>query len=228
VAPVRDSHPKQLPIEGIAVPSESEYIESVFDLTEEKVERLKRVKPKLLGITCGRSDCDKGLHCFDAGKTRLKFERGKCQHCGTDLVKWDEVWLRDTRDVDKKFAFFEAEWIRHFFFHVPITARIRKYAHKNGLVGLGNIVEEQLHHKKMLKYVPAFDWNQTKMLDGTIVHWARHAVACCCRACMNYWHNVPLDRELATEDIKYFKELALKFIVKRMPDLAQGSVSTQN
>src|SRR6266446_1851836 len=145
VSPARDVPSKQLPIEGMADPTSSAYVASVFDLTEEK------------------------------------FERGKCQECGMDLLKWDEVWLRDTRDVDKKFAFFEREWIRHFFFHVPTTSRIRKYAHKHGLEGLGRILQNQLRNKKMLTYIPALDSTQTKMLDGTIVHWARHAVGCCCR-----------------------------------------------
>ncbi len=222
MSPARDVPSKQLPIEGMADPTSSAYVASVFDLTEEKVEKLKRVKPKLLGIRCRRTECGQGLHCFDAVKARPKFERGKCQECGMDLVKWDEVWLRDTRDVDKKFAFFEREWIRHFFFHVPTTSRIRKYAHKHGLEGLGRILQGQLRNKKMLTYIPALDSTQTKMLDGTIVHWARHAVGCCCRRCMTYWHNVPFDHELTDEDIDYFKELVVKFIAKRIPDLGTG------
>lgn len=222
MAQAKDSHRKQLSIEGLTQSGNSEYIESVFDLTEDKVEKLKRTKPKLLGIRCRRTDCAKGLHCFDSAKARPKYERGKCQECGVELVKWDEVWLHDTRDVEKKFAFLETEWIRHFFFHVPTTERIRKYARKHGLAGLGRIIENQLRNKKMLNYIAALDRTQTKMLDGTIVHWARHAVGCCCRGCMNYWHNVPLDHELTDEDIKYFTELALKFIATRMPDLGVG------
>ncbi|MCI0562912.1 MAG: DUF4186 domain-containing protein [Nitrososphaera sp.] len=219
MAPNQDSQRKQQPVDGTDQSNEWDFIDSVFDLTEEKVERLKHIKPKLLGIKCRRADCGKGLHCFDARRAKPKFEEGRCQECGADLVKWDEVWLRDTRDVEKKFAFFETEWIRHFFFHVPLTSRIRKYANNHGLAGLGRIVEDQLRSHKMLKYLPAFDRTQTPMLRGTIIHWARHAVACCCRACMCYWHNVPLDQELTDQDIQYFKALALKFIEKRMPDL---------
>jgi hypothetical protein len=219
VSPTRNVPSKQVPIEGAPQLVSPAYVDSVFDLTEDKVEQIKRVKPKLLGIRCRRTDCDKGLHCFDAVKAKPKFERGKCQECGVDLVKWDEMWSPDTRDVDKKFAFFEREWIRHFFFHVPTTPRIRKYAHKHGLKGLGQILEDQLRNKKMLKYIPAFDSTQTKMLDGTIVHWARHAVGCCCRRCLTYWHNIPFDHELNKEDIAYFRELVLKFIAKRIPDL---------
>jgi hypothetical protein len=141
------------------------------------------------------------------------------------LVNWDEAWLKDLRDVEKKFAFFEMEWVRHFFFHVPITKRIRKYAYEHGLEGLGAILESQLRNKKMLRYIPALDSTQTQMLSGTIVHWARHAVGCCCRRCLTYWHNIPFDHELTDEDIAYFRALVLKFISKRMPDLPLKSAA---
>lgn len=217
----RISNKNQRHLDGMSQSEDPRFIESVEDLTEEKVERLKKVKPAILGIKCGRSACANGLHCFDSGKAHPQFEAGTCQHCGIDLIHWDEVRSRETRNVNAKFEFFEKEWIRHFFFHVPITARIHKYADKHGLAGLGDILESQLRQNKMLRFIPALDWNQTKMLDGTIVHWARHAVACCCRACMNYWHNVPLSQELNDDDIKYFKELGLKFIAKRIPDLTR-------
>jgi hypothetical protein len=223
----KDVSPKQLSIEGLPS-TNSDYIASVFDLTEEKVEKLKRVKPKLLGIRCRRSECQEGLHCFDSVKRRPRFQPGKCQSCGVDLVQWSEVWTHDVRDVEKKFSFFQTEWIRHFFFHVPITDRIRRYAETRGLDDLGKIIERQLRSKKMLNYMPPLDIKQTAMLDGTIVHWARHAVACCCRRCMKYWHNVSLDHELSEDDIQYFKELSLKFITKRMPNLMQTPAVNRN
>ena len=196
-----------------------DYINSVFELTPDDVERKKHKKPKMLGIVCKRSDCTEELHCFDSSPSTLKFAAGKCQSCGIDLVDWDVVWVRDLRTVDAKFDFFKKEWIRHFFFHVPLTPRVEKYARKHGMNSLIAILESQLRKGKMLRYMPALDWNQTKMLDGTIVHWARHATASCCRACMSYWHNIPLEQELRTEDIEYFKELAKRFIRMRIPDL---------
>lgn len=216
----RNAKSDQLSLEELNEMKAAQRIDSVFDLTPDKVECLKRVKPKLLGITCGRADCSKGLHCFDPGRTQLRYSKGCCQQCGTDLVNWDKVWLRDSRDVGAKFEFFETEWIRHFFFHVPLSSRVEKYARQHGLIGLGEIVEHQLRQKKMLTYMPTLDWNQTKMLDGTIVHWARHAVACCCRGCMNYWHNIPLSQDLGEDEVKYFKELALTYISRRMPNLS--------
>jgi hypothetical protein len=214
----------QLRLPGVVEAEGSDRIDSVFDLTPEEVERLKRVKPKLLGLRCGRTDCAKGLHCFDRSRVRRRYKQGACQQCGAELIDWGEVWLRDSRDIEKKFEFFRREWIRHFFFHVPITGRIEKYARRFGQLGLAEVLEKQLRQNKMLRYIPALDGRQTKMLDGTIVHWARHAVGCCCRGCMSYWHNIPLDQELTGSDVAYLKGLAVKFIVKRMPDLASEAV----
>jgi hypothetical protein len=134
-------------------------------------------------------------------------------------VDWDKVHVRDLRTVGAKFECFQTEWIRHFFFHVPVTDRVERYATKHGLQGLAKIFEDQLTKEKMLRFIPALDWDQTKMLDGTIVHWARHATASCCRACMKYWHNIPLERRLTQDDVKYLRELGMRYIRLRMPTL---------
>jgi hypothetical protein len=113
----------------------------------------------------------------------------------------------------------KVEWIRHFFFHVPITPRIKGHAQTLGLDGLATLAEHQLMQGKMLQFNPDWDFNQTKMLDGNIVHWARHAVACCCRKCMAYWHNVPTSARLSAQDVEYFKQLIILYIRQRIPDL---------
>lgn len=203
-----------------------EVIKSVHDLTPSDVERLKKKRPKLLGIVCGRSDCKRDLHCFSdrqSAQIRTRSEPrtadGRCRDCGVQLVDWDMVRVRDLKTIAAKFDYFQREWIRHFFFHVPVSSRVEKYARKHGFKGLSKILEDQLSNKRMLRFIPALDFNQTSMLDGTIVHWARHATASCCRACMKYWHGVPLDRELTAEDIRYFRELGMRYIALRMPTL---------
>jgi hypothetical protein len=206
----------QLDLPGIG--GETEIIDSVFDLNAGDVERLKKRKPKALGIVCGRSDCERGLHCFGPNRD-INHSSGACRSCGVNLIDWAAFRARSLGDVDAKFNLLGKEWIRHFFFHVPITPRIEWYAAKHGYDGLADAIESQIQQPKMLRFMPALDWNQTAMLDGTIVHWARHATACCCRACMKYWHNIPFDHELGREDADYFKHLVMHYVRLRMPDL---------
>jgi|SRR5882724_1007784 len=217
---IEASHDKQVSLFDDG--TQSEIIESVYELTAVDVERLKKTRPKLLGIVCGRTDCKRELHCFSdrqSAQIRTRSADGRCRDCGVQLVDWDMVRVRDLRTVGAKFECFQREWIRHFFFHVPVTPRIEKYATKHGSKGLSKILEDQLTNKRMLKFIPALDFNQTSMLDGTIVHWARHATASCCRACMKYWHGVPLDRELSREDVRYFRDLGMRYIALRLPNL---------
>jgi hypothetical protein len=195
-------------------------IDSVFDLNVDDVERLKKKKPKSLGIVCHRADCKRDLHCFNPSASKLRFSAGRCQTCGVELVDWNSTHLRDLRDVGETFEYLKKEWIRHFFFHVPITSRIESYARHRRMKGLSEVLERQLRHGKMLRFDPKFDWQQTAMLRGTIVHWARHATACCCRRCMKYWHNIPFDQELTNDNIEYFKQLGLRYIELRLPTLS--------
>jgi hypothetical protein len=206
----------QLDLPGF--PEGAQIIDSVFDLSADDVERIKKKKPKKLGIVCTRSDCKRNLHCFGGARNGVSPE-GACRACGADLIDWQTVCTRESTDFEAKFNFLTKEWIRHFFFHVPVTARIELYARKHGYRGLTAITAHQLEQKKILRYMPAQDWKQTPMLDGTIVHWARHATASCCRACMRYWHGIPLTHELLDKDVDYFTKLVMHYIQMRMPDL---------
>lgn len=203
---------------------EPERIESVFDLTSARVEQLKRRKSKTLGIVCGRTDCVRNLHCFRPKERARASHPGPCQQCGADLVNWTQVHARNTLNTEDRFELLKKEWVRHFFFHVPITPRVEGYARKYGFHGLVDVARHQLGSGKMLRFIEEGDFNQTKMLDGTIVHWARHAVACCCRRCMAYWHNVPLAAELSMDDINYFGRLVGLYIKHRMPELEDFGV----
>ncbi len=196
-----------------------ECIGSVHTLTSDDVERLRSKKPKTLGIRCNRSECEQDLHCFLPSGKDSSYIPGPCRACGVDLIDWDKMSIRDLRDVQEKFKILKVEWIRHFFFHVPITPRIEAYARKNGLNGLAAAAQRQLSQGKMIRFNSDWDFSQTKMLDGTIVHWARHAVACCCRKCMAYWHNVPVTTDLCASDIDYFRQLIVLYIKERIPDL---------
>ena len=63
----------------------SEYVRSVSDLTPEKVEQIKLIRPRELGIRCKRTDHTKNLHYYGPRKADLWVPPGSCIECGTDL-----------------------------------------------------------------------------------------------------------------------------------------------
>jgi hypothetical protein len=209
----------QLELSGIPASSAgADYVKSVHDLSADDVERLKKIRPNKLGIICGRPDCNKKLHAFRPPLRRAGLPAG-CQLCGVEVVTWNLMQTRDLSTVDLKIEMLKNEWIRHFFFNIPIPPRVERFAKAKGLVGLEQVAHDQLTAAKMLNFNQKFDWNQTKMLDGTIVHWARHAVGCCCRRCMAYWHNVPLTATLTSSDIDYFRQFIMAYVKLRVPIL---------
>ena len=196
-------------------------IKDVYTLTPALIEDYvnRKVRPKLLNLTCGRSECDQELHTFRPPSTNLS-STGivSCTRCGTGLAGVDPASLREA-PPQILFGALQQEWIRHFFFHLPLTDRIRDYAEKHGREGLADIAASQLRSGRMIGYSPRWDSQQTAMLRGTIVHWARHAVACCCRRCIAYWHGIPMSATLTEADINYFQELIMQYLDLRLPDL---------
>ena len=202
-------------------PAEDDNNVDLLTLTPERLEHLKKKRPSLLGLTCGRSECERGLHSFrpkrmDLGRVGME----PCNSCGIEIVPMGTALPRDLGQFEAVLALLDCEWIRHFFLQAPVTPRIEKFAVGLGKEGILAKAEEHLAQKKMIEYMPALDFNQTKMLDGTIVHWARHALACCCRRCMAYWHGVPLHSKLTDQDIHYFQQLIGRYVDRKLPSLS--------
>jgi hypothetical protein len=182
---------------------------------------LRKIRPKTLNLTCGRSECDSELHTFrPLGIDLTATGVVPCTKCGTELTGWNPTKLKYA-EPDMLFAMLQREWIRHFFFHLPLTDRVTKFAYKNGRQGLAEIAGNQLRTGRMIGYSPRWDAQQTAMLRGTIVHWARHAVACCCRRCIAYWHGIPMSAELSEGDVLYFQQLIVRYIDMRLPELQE-------
>ncbi len=55
------------------------------------------------------------------------------------------------------------------------------------------------------------DGKQTPM-RGHPVFKAQHACACCCRGCLEKWHQIPKGRELRPEEKDYIVNLLMKWI----------------
>ena len=55
------------------------------------------------------------------------------------------------------------------------------------------------------------DGKQTPM-RGHPVFIAQHACACCCRGCLERWHNIPKGRELTDNEVNYIVSLLMEWI----------------
>jgi hypothetical protein len=172
-----------------------------------------------LKLSCRKSDCNSGLHCFQESKRRARFPRGSCQACGANtLVDWQRVATRSIDDVVHTFECLKHEWIRHHFWHSPIDRWALNYAVRKGRVGLRLAMPKRLQSSVGIRH--SRDGRQTPW-DRSMLYYAQHATACCCRKCIEYWHGIQPDQELSTKDIEYFTELCLRYIWERLPDLAE-------
>ncbi len=170
-----------------------------------------------LAISCTQSDCDSGLHCFRKSRQMAPEQVGQCRSCGAQLVDWQRVYQRDVSDATFTFQALKGEWIRHQFWHMPIDDAAENHARRKGRIKLRAAAEHRLRRSIGTKD-PTWDGRQTPK-QGNILYYAQHALACCCRTCLEYWHNIPQDVELTQEQLDYFVELIMMYVDERMPQL---------
>lgn len=180
----------------------------------------KHNRPKLepLKLSCTKSDCDKGLHCFRESKRRVKHPSGACQACGASLVNWDRVRKRDPQDFEHTFESLKNEWIRHHYWHEKVDEHARRHALRKGREGIRLAIEKRIRNSLIVDNPR--EGRQTPW-TGNILYYAQHATACCCRRCVEYWHDIPKTQPLTDDQVTYFKELCLRYIFDRMPELPE-------
>ena len=68
-------------------------------------------------------------------------------------------------------------------------------------------------NNKLSSAKPENDGKQTPM-KGHPVFIAMHACGCCCRSCLEKWHNIPKGRELTAEEKDYIVSLLMIWIIR--------------
>ena len=111
----------------------------------------------------------------------------------------------------------QKELIRHEFWHRAFDEDAVLHARRKGRDRLRDAVAHRLR-----KYVGgaknAREGRQTPF-SGNVIFYAQHALACCCRKCMEYWYGTEMGRKLTDEELAYFTELVMMFLGQRFPDL---------
>jgi hypothetical protein len=173
-----------------------------------------------LKIKCRSTDCAQGLHCFLRTKRqRVEVASGSCYACGEHLVDMDRVHQRSLRDVQHTFHALKRELVRHHFWHVPIDQKALNHARRKGRTGLRVAAERRLRTSVGRPDNP-YDGRQTPY-KGNVLFYAQHAVAACCRKCIEEWHGISRDKELTEDELSYLTELVCMFVSHRLPNLSE-------
>lgn len=181
----------------------------------------KRPELEPLQIRCTRSDCENGLHCFKKTRAMAPSQVGQCRSCGVKPIDWDRVRRHDVADASFTFEALKYEWVRHHFWHADIDDKAQAKAKRKGWDRLRVSADERLR-ASIGKAHQFRDGTQTPF-DGNILYYAQHALACCCRSCLEYWHGIPKGTALADEDIEYLAQLVMLYVADRMPELVPAT-----
>lgn len=171
-----------------------------------------------LKVSCTHSECEKGLHCFLATrKMKLEMTQGRCRSCGVDLIDWQRVHQRNPADAAFTFGGLKKEFIRHYFWHVPMDDEALARAKKKGAIALRAGAAKRIR-QALAKAKPFRDGMQTPF-SGNVVYYAQHATATCCRKCVEEWHGIPRGQALTEEQVEYLAKLIVLYFDERLRDL---------
>ena len=70
----------------------------------------------------------------------------------------------------------------------------------------------EIINKRIRPENPCNDGKQTPMKQVHPVFIAQHACACCCRSCIEKWHNIKKNKELTKEEIDYIVSIIMEWI----------------
>lgn len=173
-----------------------------------------------LKITCTSTNCEENLHCFKPTREMDDANKGMCRTCGADLIDWKRVQKKALSDMQHTFEALKLEYYRHHYWHKAIDQKAINHAKRKGRIGLRGAVRKRLINS-VSKFNKQFDGRQTPQ-EGNIIYYAQHALACCCRKCIEYWHGIPRDTNLSEPQIEYFENLIMMYIDDRVPDLTDN------
>jgi hypothetical protein len=169
-------------------------------------------------ITCTSVSCDDDLHCFlQPKRAGGKPYFGACRACPADPVDWPQAHKRDPAQIDNLFRQQRKELIRYVMWSKPFDDKAKARAKRLGWEQMLASIRQKLK-TSVGKPAGAWDGRQTKM-DSDVVFYGQHATATCCRKCMKYWHDIPLDRSLTESELDYCELLVRRYLELRRPEI---------
>lgn len=117
-----------------------------------------------------------------------------------------EEWLKEDLFVRLSRSTFRSR------FH--LSEKDKDYVRQKGMDTIHQHAQDFVA-KRLAPAVIPNDGKQTPM-RGHPVFIAQHATACCCRGCLEKWHNIPAGRELTQAEQDYVVNVLIKWIQKEM------------
>lgn len=186
----------------------------------------RRLNPER--ISCVGTSCSDQLHCFRLTKQLAKkIGPGTCRVCKKALVEIGRIAKKSLDDIDYTFSALQLEYVRHYFWHVQFTQIVMDQARRAAGRGLTAAIKTQIK-RNIAEAEPYFDGRQTPTAPSkaNAFDYAMHAVAACCRQCVEYWHGIPRGRALTAEEISYLAELMRRYLTTRTPELCESGPSS--
>lgn len=115
------------------------------------------------------------------------------------------------RDLDELFSTLAKSPFRSNF---QLRAKDLSYLQQKGISEVLNHAEDFIG-KRLAPAMIANDGKQTPM-RGHPVFVAQHATACCCRGCLQKWHQIPQGRELTLAEQAYIVVVLERWLQARV------------
>jgi hypothetical protein len=192
-------------------------------------------KPKSLKgrMSCDKSDCNNGLHCFIITKKKgvEAKAKGLCQSCGTaELVDWERVQSRDLNDIENTITALKQEWVRHEYWCVvdvvDMDLKAIIHARKKGRIEMREAAEKRIR-QSVGKAKNFREGRQTPWEGNRVVYYAQHATATCCRPCIEVWHGIEPGRDLTQDEVAYLASLITHYIEEKLDLTEEGETPAE-
>ena len=172
---------------------------------------------------CADRDCSKNKHFFRPPRRHGEtLPVGPCVGCGKTLVDFERVHKRDEADREYTIKAMRLEKVRDDLWRRPFNERSLRIAQKRGVEML---CAGAVHKVEVNIGDAAGEWDgrgvpfkQEKMRNP--YDYAFHATGTCCRRCTEYWHGIPPNRPLTSDERTYLGGLVSHYLRERLSDMA--------
>ena len=145
---------------------------------------------------------DRKLHISQAQKSGYSYVPG------TGSANAIRYKLPDRKEL------FERLYKSDFRKRFHLSVKDKEYIAEKGIDTIRSHAEDFIA-KRLSAENPENDGKQTPM-RGHPVFAAQHATACCCRSCLEKWHNIPSGKVLTKAEQAYIADVIMEWIAKEI------------